>query len=108
MDFLKETKVRSQALRDSAKGEQCTANTPVCNYNRETTVLCHFNTGGKGMGSKDSDLSAGYCCNSCHDLLDSRTGILSQEDKYFYMMRSIVRTLHRMFEKGLITIKGAK
>jgi hypothetical protein len=106
--IAKQTIIRSKAYRDSARGEQCTANTHVCNYNRETTVLAHFNTGGKGMGLKDSDLSAGYCCSSCHDLLDGRTGSISQEDKWFYMFRSNVRTIHRAKEKGLITVNGSE
>ncbi|WP_019272720.1 nuclease domain-containing protein [Neisseria lactamica] len=54
------------AIRKAAKGEQCTLNIAgVCNYNPETTVLCHFLGETHGMGLKSDDLSAGFGCSTC-------------------------------------------
>ncbi|MBY0243441.1 MAG: DUF1364 domain-containing protein, partial [Burkholderiaceae bacterium] len=46
----------------------------VCNYNPETTVLCHSNflADGKGMGLKAPDDRAAFGCAACHDVLDGR------------------------------------
>src|SRR3990167_9253871 len=65
--------VRSNAIRMSAKGEECTFQIPgVCNGNPETTVLCHLPDESHGMGHKADDISAAYGCAACHDAIDSR------------------------------------
>lgn len=63
-------------IRKAARGEDCTLRIPgVCNWNPETTVLCHspYLESGRGMGLKSSDQEAVFGCSSCHDLLDRRT-----------------------------------
>jgi hypothetical protein len=97
----------SSKLRDSARGEECTFQiVGVCNGNPETTVLCHLPHESHGMGFKANDLSSGYGCSSCHDVIDGRVQYTFQPgDKEFYMRRSNIRTLIRMEEKGLIIIK---
>lgn len=81
--------------------------TPWCNGDTETTVLCHVNEAfaGKGMGTKAHDFAAFYGCSACHDIYDQRRPDPGgfQEDKYFYVLRAVVRTLERLFAKGLIT-----
>ena len=37
----------SKELRQMARGQDCLINSPMCNHNAETTVLCH---GRKGTG----------------------------------------------------------
>lgn len=57
-------------------GQDCTMRIPgVCNWDPETTVLCHSNrlADGKGMGLKAPDTEACFGCSACHDLLDGRT-----------------------------------
>ena len=94
--------IKSQKLRDSAKGEQCTLNIAgICNYDPETTVLCHLPS--EIAGSKSTDISSAYGCSSCHQVIDNRSR-LSAEDYEFYCRRGQVRTLTRMEERGLITI----
>jgi len=102
--------IRSKALRESARGEECTLQIiGICNHDRSTTVLAHLPSEWKGMGNKSPDLgSAVYACYACHDRLDSRNGIMSQEDKLFYSLRGLQRTIVRMYEKGTIQIKGGK
>lgn len=62
-------------IRKAARGQDCTINIPgVCNFNPETTVLCHDNrlSSGKGMGLKAPDEQACFGCSACHDVLDGR------------------------------------
>ena len=91
-------------LRSAARGADCTANiVGVCSYDSSTTVLCHFNFGDKGAAIKSSDFSAGICCSNCHDAIDRR--VESDEflgNKYFYLARSIVRTINFYFKNGII------
>lgn len=62
-------------IRKAARGQDCTLRIPgVCNYNPETTVLCHspYLSSGRGMGLKAPDEDACFGCSSCHDRLDRR------------------------------------
>ncbi len=98
----------SHKIRMSAKGEQCTMNTPWCNYDEETVVLCHLNESyaGKGIGMKAHDYAAFYGCSDCHDIYDRRKhphdAYLNDED--FYVLRAVIRTWGRLFEKGIVKI----
>jgi hypothetical protein len=99
--------IRSNKIRKSAIGQDCTVQiVGVCNRNPETTVLAHYPGEGKGMGLKSSDISAGYCCSSCHDALDGRTkhANLDQGEREFYMRRSMVRTLIKLIDAGIVLI----
>lgn len=99
--------IKSKKIRDSAKGEECTLKIPgTCNYDAETTVLCHFTLHNGGSAKLNGDLSAGYGCSGCHDVLDGRTVYdWMSGDKEFYMRRSMVRTLDRLVDKGIVVIK---
>jgi hypothetical protein len=56
-------------LRKSAKGRDCQVRYEgVCNFNPETTVLCHVN--GAGMGIKKKDLHGAWACSACHSKAD--------------------------------------
>lgn len=68
--ITKQRRHQSKKLRDSAKGQDCLIRSPVCNFNPETTVLCHMNGG--GTGTKKSDIFGAFGCSDCHDLCDSR------------------------------------
>ena len=98
--------IRSKKIRDSARGEECTLKIPgACNYSPETTVLCHFTLHNGGSAKLNGDLSAGYGCSSCHDVLDGRKVYdWMSGDKEFYMRRSMVRTLDRLVDKGIVVI----
>lgn len=102
--------IRSQKLRDSANGQNCTLNIAgACNYNPETVVLCHFPHESHGTALKSTDISSGYGCSGCHDAIDNRSKSgLSEEDREFYMRRSQVRTWEKFVELGLVTVKGVK
>jgi len=103
--MLKRPVIRSNKVRESARDEACTLNGPNCNYDSQTTVFCHLNEqfAGKGIGIKADDIGF-YGCSNCHSDYDG--GRL--EDKYFYVLRAVVRTLQRLVEKQIITIKGMR
>jgi hypothetical protein len=99
--------IRSQKLRDSARGEACTLDIPgICNGNPETTVLCHLPDESHGMSRKSDDICTAYGCSACHDAIDNRSNSLSVTDAemMWYLRRAQNRTLRRMIEKGLIKI----
>lgn len=74
MSLILLPKVRSQALRDSAEGMECSLRLPgICNHNPETTVLAHLPGIGKSMASKVSDLHCAFACSACHDAIDRHT-----------------------------------
>lgn len=102
------TVIKSTHLRKSAQGEECTVNVlHYCNYDTSTTVLAHLPSDISGY--KPTDLSSCYCCSSCHDLIDRRVWSDEFESgRDWYLRRAQVRTLTRMLDKGLITVKGAK
>ena len=61
-------------LRKEAKGQQCQFRfRDVCNYDPETSVLCHYSPRGMGiMGGKPPDPSGGIGCSDCHNFIDFR------------------------------------
>ena len=65
---------RSTPIRRAARGQDCTLRLAACNFDPDTTVLCHSNflTDGKGMGLKAPDTAAAFGCSACHDVLDGR------------------------------------
>ena len=65
---------RSTPIRRAARGQDCTLRLAVCNFDPDTTVLCHSNflADGKGMGLKAPDTAAAFGCSACHDVLDGR------------------------------------
>jgi len=64
----------STPIRRAARGQECTLRLAVCNFDPDTTVLCHSNflADGKGMGLKAPDTAAAFGCSACHDVLDGR------------------------------------
>lgn len=61
-------------LRKYARDKPCMVRIPgVCNHDPETTVLAHL--GGAGMGRKENDFIAAWCCSDCHDVYDGRQNL---------------------------------
>lgn len=72
---MRSSRPKMTPIRKAARNQECTLRFPGCNYNTETTVLCHSNelSDGKGMGLKAPDTNAAFGCSSCHDMLDGRS-----------------------------------
>lgn len=62
---LKTKGPRSTPIRNAARGQDCTLRLAVCNFDPDTTVLCHSNflADGKGMGLKAPDTAAAFGCS---------------------------------------------
>lgn len=72
---LKSRGPKMTPIRKAARGQDCTLRIPgVCNFDPDTTVLCHSNNlaDGKGMGLKAPDTEACFGCSACHDVMDGR------------------------------------
>ena len=111
--MLKAVRIESKHIRNAAKGEHCTLQiVGACQGGTETTVLAHLPDESHGMGRKADDLSACYACGACHDVLDGRQRWPESEDRpdvrQFYMRRAQTRTLRRLVELGVVTIKGVE
>lgn len=99
MKFPKQQKIRSKAIRNSARGESCSLRIPsVCNGNNETVVFAHVNAN-KGIATKGHDIHGFACCSSCHSAYDS--GKVDASD----VLRALMEYQLKLVEKGIITIK---
>lgn len=103
--------MKQNKFTKSARGQQCTLQiSGVCNYDTETTVLCHIpdESGTGKMGGKSSDWLAIFACSSCHDAIDGRNSkawATVYEDKLFYIHRALKRTWRQWIEMGLIKVE---
>lgn len=98
--------IRSNKIRASARLQDCTLNIAgICNYDASTTVLAHLPDESHGMGLKADDICSCYACSACHDAIDGRSGVMDEAEKEWYMRRAMVRTIRKLVEQGLITIK---
>lgn len=73
-------------------------------------MLCHVRLVGEvGGGQKPDDLMATFGCGPCHTVFDAN-GVkgLSVEDRLFYGLRGMARTLRWWFDHGYLSIKGTK
>lgn len=99
--------IRSQAIRDSARGEECTVELPgTCIGGTETTVFAHSNHGrhGKGLGLKASDEFGAYACVACHSVIDGQAPAphLSRADILRAFYEGMSRTRRILCAKGLL------
>ena len=88
--------VRSKAIRNAAKGEDCT----ICGNNNGTTVFAHLNEqwAGKGMGIKADDIAGFFACDVCHSDYDGGFFINGHD----LLMRAYYRTIRRLWDRGII------
>jgi hypothetical protein len=91
-------------LRDHARGKDCKIRLPgVCNFNPETTVLCHARLAGlTGMGQKAPDLLGAHGCSACHDEVDGRTRVLEREFVRLCFYEGVLRTQASLIAEGVI------
>lgn len=102
-----EHKVR-QAIRDSARGEECTVRlTGVCTRDPEATIWSHarWNDAGRGKRTKALDLAGAYACTACDAVYDGQaprpSGMTQAQVDADWCMGHF-RSLVRLAEKGLI------
>lgn len=101
-------------IREYARGQDCTIRLPhVCNWNPETTVLCHANThrAGKGKSLKARDYLGAFGCSSCHAVLDGNTNRpreLTKDEVELAFWHGVAETQIKLEAAGLLIVKGAK
>ncbi|NRA60838.1 MAG: DUF1364 domain-containing protein [Psychrobium sp.] len=96
--------IRSQKIKDSARGQDCTLRLPgICNFNDETTVLSHIGKV-RGMGMKCNDYFAVYACSACHHEIDRRTRTMGFDEVRLEQLRALEETLASFFEQGLLKL----
>ncbi|MFZ6655912.1 nuclease domain-containing protein [Undibacterium sp. TJN19] len=100
---MKTSRPRMTPIRKAARSQECTLRFPVCNYNPETTALCHSNLleDGKGMGLKAPDTAAAFGCSTCHDLLDGRMPMPKNYSRELMLaqFRAGVEHTHRILKR---------
>lgn len=98
----------NQAIRDSARNEECTVRiSGACTFDPATTIWSHAPLGaaGKGGAIKALDLCGAYCCTACDAVIDRQrplpagvTRLQAEVDWFNGHMRSLVR----LRQKGLV------
>lgn len=104
MDLTKRRPIRSDVIRKAANGEACT----ICWAKDGTVVFCHLNESwaGKGIGQKADDIAGFFGCGFCHDRYDGR--LINIPFSNDVVIRAMYLTWRRLWELGIITIKGEK
>jgi hypothetical protein len=98
----REPRIEIPKILRAAEGEACTIQHPTyCNGRTDTTVAAHYNwlDGGKGMGKKCDDLAISFACSGCHYWLDETR----DDARRYYWMRGHLKTLRRLWERGVIS-----
>lgn len=89
--------------RKSARDRDCTLRLACCNYNPETTVLCHLRMNGwGGMSIKPPDYLAVFACSNCHDALDRRSDTICSDAD---VLRALGETLIALETSGVLVVK---
>jgi len=91
-------------LRKTAKNQPCMIRIPgICNWNPETTVLCHLN--GAGLAIKSDDTEAAFGCFDCHAAVDGKPTKkhgFSKEEIELMFMQGAKRTRDYWRKHGFI------
>lgn len=103
----KQAAIRSNAIRNAARGQPCTLRLPGCDGGGETTVLAHLPYGNRGIGRKANDLHGAFCCRVCHDQLDGRALLaVSREELLEAIIRAHGETLDFLARRGILGVKS--
>jgi len=93
---------KSQAIRDSANGEQCLVRLPGC---IGSAIWSHNRHGraGKGGGIKALDLNGCYCCTSCDAIYDGqKPTFLTKDEVELAWYHGHAESLVKLAQKGLL------
>lgn len=96
-----------QAIRDSARGEDCSVRiVGACSFDPEKTIWSHapFGAGGKGRGIKAIDLCGAYACTCCDAVIDGQAPLppgVTREMALIDWFYGHLRSLVRLKQKGL-------
>jgi hypothetical protein len=89
------------AIRDAARGQNCTLRLPGCRNDVSTVVLAHLRRNGwAGMAQKPPDYLGVFACGHCHALQEAHR--CSDGD----ILRALGETLNVLFRLGVIRVAG--
>ena len=57
---------------------------------------------GKGAGLKAHDCFVAWVCMACHDIIDGRTGRLTDAEKHEMWQKAWIKTILLWFEGGVV------
>lgn len=106
--ILKTRDRKSQAIRDSARGEDCTVRiVGACMHDPEATIWSHAPLGaaGKGRSIKALDICGAYACTACDAVIDGQRHLppgATRESVLADWMLGHMRSLVRLRQKGLV------
>lgn len=105
--YTKAAPRKSKALRDDARGRDCTLQIPgVCSHDPEQTVGCHLRLFGfGGMGMKPDDIHMVDACGKCHEKIDDRSSWEEHGLDFEHILRALMTTLQNRRNAGLIEVK---
>jgi hypothetical protein len=94
-----------EAARLGARSAVQGADTRRVQRRRDTTVAAHSNwqSEGKGVGHKSHDWATVDACSACHDELDRRNR-LSSDEKRLYWLEGFVRTVGDRIARGVLRV----
>ena len=92
----KHNHIRSKAIRDAARGEDCT----ICGIQDGTVVFAHLDESwaGKGMRIKADDIAGMFLCVNCHSEYGHARSTIDQ----WQITRAMYRTWRRLWDRGII------
>lgn len=96
---------RSPKLLALARGQACV----MCGCEDGTVVAAHSNLleHGKGRSHKAHDGMTAWLCMMCHTELDQGNS-MSREQRRAFILEAISKTYMRLWDLGLITVKGTR
>lgn len=100
--------MKTTAIRQSARGEDCDVRIPgICSFDPATVIWSHFRglAGGKGFAIKSVDEAGAYCCTRCDAVYDGqapRPPGMSKADIDLMWLQGHIRSLVKLKRKGLI------
>lgn len=99
---------KSQPIRDSARGEECTVRiVGACTFDPATTIWSHapLHAAGKGGAIKSFDLCGAFCCTACDAVIDGQRPLPPGASRTSVMLDFCMghfRSLLILRQKGLI------
>ena len=90
-------------LRQSARGQECQVRLyQICQGRDETVVLAHL--GGGGVGGKNWDSAASFCCFECHQVIDFavKTNLYTSDELRLAHLQGVMRTQSIWIKAGLL------
>ena len=109
MSLQKHKRLIIPKITKAAAGEECLANFPGCTGTSEDVCFRHLNESfaGKGMAMKSDDFAGFFGCQHCENLYaglitDRRITDSFDDDRYWYVLRAVIKTMRRLFDKGVI------